>query len=331
MSNVIQSIFGRLQGLLGQSEAQPVCKLGHHEIPTAQDLDSLPLYTPRINTKSVEVVSSRGITIACNIQIRPNLQFVNIRSGPRLDFDVLALTVGGTKFKLQGASEHDFDGYRWYAVSTPDGVGWVRGDMVLIGSDCLGYSFMTEDDVTPIEPNTPSPTDRFDAPAGGTLTQGYSSYHPGYDLGVPMNTPITAPARGYIIRLGTCPNCAARSKPNIYPCTSDIMNDPAWGYGYGNYITVRHHYAVMPQSMRDHMDANNLTDGFVYVLYAHLSTLQVRLGDGVVRGQQMGLSGNHGCSTAPHLHFEVRMGRDETVDGRWQRQTVVHPTLVFDV
>ena len=39
--------------------------------------------------------------------------------------------------------------------------------------------------------------------------------------------------------------------------------------------------------------------------YAHLSSLSVRDGDVVTRGQQVGRVGSTGRSTSPHLHFEV--------------------------
>jgi len=41
------------------------------------------------------------------------------------------------------------------------------------------------------------------------------------------------------------------------------------------------------------------------IAYAHISRAEVIVGDVVAAGQLVALSGNTGCSTGPHLHFQV--------------------------
>jgi hypothetical protein len=54
-----------------------------------------------------------------------------------------------------------------------------------------------------------------------------------------------------------------------------------------------------------------------YALYAHLQpgTVQVRAGQRVKRGQSLGLLGNSGNSSAPHLHFHLMSGPSLGSDG----------------
>ncbi len=70
--------------------------------------------------------------------------------------------------------------------------------------------------------------------------------------------------------------------------------------GYGNYVVMTH-----PDGME--------------TLYGHLQYALVGQGQHVEKGRPIGIGGNTGNSTGPHLHFEARLGG-----------VAVDPTLIFD-
>jgi murein DD-endopeptidase MepM/ murein hydrolase activator NlpD len=55
------------------------------------------------------------------------------------------------------------------------------------------------------------------------------------------------------------------------------------------------------------------TNGYVSV-YAHLNQLGVKEGQALNQGQTLGLSGNTGISTGPHLHFQLNDAKGNAVD-----------------
>ena len=65
--------------------------------------------------------------------------------------------------------------------------------------------------------------------------------------------------------------------------------------GYGNKIEIEY------------------WDGTVSV-YGHLSVIQVSTGEQVTPGEVVGLSGNTGHSTGPHLHLEIHPGGGAAID-----------------
>lgn len=70
-----------------------------------------------------------------------------------------------------------------------------------------------------------------------------------------------------------------------------IAKSSGYNGGYGLYVVVSH---------------NNGTQ----TLYAHLSRVNVSVGETVSKGEIIGAVGNTGRSTGPHLHFEVRGARN---------------------
>jgi hypothetical protein len=51
--------------------------------------------------------------------------------------------------------------------------------------------------------------------------------------------------------------------------------------------------------------------------YAHMSQVDVTVGESVVRGQHIGISGTSGCSTGPHLHFGLYINSPWTAIDPW--------------
>lgn len=101
-----------------------------------------------------------------------------------------------------------------------------------------------------------------------SLTQGYSAFHDGIDIGVGIGTPVFAAGDGVVTLAG--------------------QGASAPGVSGGTEVHVR-------------------GDG-IEQWYAHLSEVGVQLGQQVSAGQQIALSGNTGISSGPHLHFGTYAG-----------------------
>ncbi len=113
------------------------------------------------------------------------------------------------------------------------------------------------------------------------ITQEYMNYNPGmyrsgYHTGIDVGTPI-----------GT----------RLYSPFRGTVVQAGWNGGYGNSVTIR------------------LDDGKILIL-GHLSSVAVRPGQRVDAGTFLGLSGNTGYSTGPHVHIEMRDASGKIINPR---------------
>ncbi|WP_449370692.1 peptidoglycan DD-metalloendopeptidase family protein [Thiomonas sp.] len=80
----------------------------------------------------------------------------------------------------------------------------------------------------------------------------------------------------------------------IHATANGVVESAGWKAGYGNCVVIDHPFGYRS-------------------LFGHLSTIKVKAGDTITRGQVIALSGNTGRSTGPHLHYTLFYG-DKTLD-----------------
>lgn len=74
----------------------------------------------------------------------------------------------------------------------------------------------------------------------------------------------------------------------VYATAEGTVTYADWKKGYGKCVIINHGYGYE-------------------TLYAHLNDYKARVGQKVVRGEQIAEVGNTGKSTGPHLHYEVHV------------------------
>lgn len=150
-------------------------------------------------------------------------------------------------------------------------------------------------------PWVPSPHDHFyfsNPIAAYAIDPAYTTYgygdvffenvvHTGIDIPGEIGTPILAAGDGKIIYAGF----------GVYRGGSDVFDDP-----YGRAVVIEHSFGYQGESL--------------FTLYAHLDEILVEKGQVVKVGDQIGLMGETGKTTGPHLHFEVRVGKNEYFSSR---------------
>jgi len=145
-------------------------------------------------------------------------------------------------------------------------------------------------------PWIPSPHDHFyflNPISAFDIEAAYSNYgygdvffenvvHTGIDIPGDIGTPILAAGEGKVVYAGQ----------GIYRGGNNVYDDP-----YGKAIVIEHSFSYQGEQL--------------FTLYAHLDEILVVEGQEVKAGERIGYMGNTGKTTGPHLHFEVRLGKNE--------------------
>ncbi len=85
---------------------------------------------------------------------------------------------------------------------------------------------------------------------------------------------------------------AAKSNTKTYATMNGYVEKAEYHrYGFGNHIKIKNEYGYQ-------------------LVYAHLNKIFVEEGQYVRKGQLVGETGSTGLSTAPHLHYEIRLDNE---------------------
>ena len=122
---------------------------------------------------------------------------VNVRSGPGLDYEIVANCAAGKALEYLGESEADDRGIAWHKVRVGEAMGWVSSKYAELDGEAAPEPGATE---APAEPTTaPAPRDGSQAGlpalnAGGLFAQGLDGQDAPDATEAPVAEPTEAPA-----------------------------------------------------------------------------------------------------------------------------------------
>jgi murein DD-endopeptidase MepM/ murein hydrolase activator NlpD len=129
----------------------------------------------------------------------------------------------------------------------------------------------------------------------GSTLLGFEDLHTGIDISAERYTQVVAVGSGEVVWAGY----------GIYRGVED-RTDP-----YGMSVAIRHDFGYEDQQL--------------YTVYAHLGSVEVWRGQRVEMGDVLGMVGETGDASGPHLHFEVRLGENRYFSTRNPELWIVPP------
>lgn len=83
-----------------------------------------------------------------------NTSFLNVRTGPSVEYSVLVTVVGGTELPVLARAKDNV----WYQVATDGGAGWVNVEFTLARGDFSNIAILSSSDIAQVQPTTTGTT-----------------------------------------------------------------------------------------------------------------------------------------------------------------------------
>lgn len=241
--------------------------------------DQISVYTVVEGDTLSEIAETFGVSMN-TIRWENNISGQTIKIGQKLN--ILPVTgvkhivkSGDTISKIADKYEAETEDILIFNDISKEGV-LKLGDIIFVPNGIIKViASNSSSSKTTTVSNTKVQSGYYIRPVLGRVTSKYGprkgGFHYGVDFGgVEGVTPVKVAADGVIAKV----------------VSSCVKGRRTCGGGYGNYIDVVH--------------PNGTT-----TRYAHLSRISVKVGQTVSQGQTIGILGNTGRSTGPHLHFEI--------------------------
>ncbi len=298
--------------------------------------------TPAASTPAIPptpVVPPTPAVSECDATVRPDIQ-ARIRSLPSLMGTQVAMLNPSTPVRvLEVVPGQDGQPFRWVRVNVNGAAGFIREDLLNYNADCgplgLPVAVVAPSVVPAGAPSTAA--NRFGTPVKGpyVVTQEFGvNRHKGADLGGATGLPIVASGNGVVAYIMTCTKCRPEA-PNFasqgIPLGNPVaINDPAWGFGFGNHVVVRYAWNDLPNAARLALTQQSMVGVFAYVIHGHLSRIDIASGAPVSNGTPLGALGITGNASGPHLHLEVRLSFDANEKTIFNR-VVIDPRTLYQL
>lgn len=243
---------------------------------------------------------------------------VNIRTDSSTQSDIVAGIAPNTVVEVVGTKQGVNNTYTWLKIRQEQLSGYIREDLLAFDPVCVAtlpsstIVPTTPDPTEPTEPTAPKnpnakPSFK-DIIKTHNITTRFTASHNGIDLAATEGSPIYASGDCIVIKAHKCAKCTDAQPTSLLEYDLNdpgVFGDIGWGYGYGNYIIVKHDKSALPASIQTYLTNNNIKGEYVYFLYGHLKSLDVQVDQTFSQGEKIGEVGNTGNSDGAHLHFEV--------------------------